>query len=423
MSDVLVIGGGGREHALVWKLKQSPHVGKIYVAPGNGGTRDLAENVGIEASDIEKLAHFAEEKKVDLTVVGPDDPLAIGIVDFFQKRGLRIWGPSIAAARIEASKAFAKELMREAEIPTASFAVFTEYEPALAHVHERGVPIVIKASGLSLGKGVYVCESIADAERALDDLLVQKMHKDAGNEVVIEDYIDGQEISIHALSDGTTSVMFPPSQDHKTIGEGNTGKNTGGMGSIAPVPWVTSAMLADIDIRVVQPALSNMAKRGTPFVGLLYPGLKMSSKGPKVLEFNARFGDPETQVYMRLMKSDLFEILDACVEGTLKEHMLEWEGGFAVNVVLASGGYPDAYQKGIPIRGIDEAEKVPGVVVFHAGTVYEGILKTAGGRVLGVSAVGATLKEAIDRAYQAAELIRFEGKYCRRDIGAAALMA
>ena len=419
--DVLLIGGGGREHALAWKLKQSPSLGRLYVAPGNGGTREIAENVAIPATDIEKLAHFAEEKKIGLTIVGPDDPLAIGVVDVFKKRGLRIWGPTLAAARIEASKAFAKELMREANIPTASFGVFKEYEPARAYVREKGVPIVIKASGLALGKGVYVCTTLEEAEVALKETMIEKVHKDAGNEVVIEEYLDGQEISTHALSDGKTSVLFPPSQDHKTIGEGDTGKNTGGMGTIAPLSWVSDEVLSSIKRSVVDPALSTLAGRNTPFVGLLYPGIKMTSRGPKVLEFNARFGDPETQVYMRLLKSDLLEVLNACVDGTLASQAIEWEDGFAANVVLASGGYPDSYQKGIPITGISEAEQVPGVVVFHAGTVHEGVLKTSGGRVLGVSAVGATLQEALDRAYKAADIIHFEGKYYRKDIGAKAL--
>lgn len=417
--DVLLIGSGGREHALAWKLKQSPRLGKFYIAPGNGGTARLGENVPIGAMEFEKLAQFAMEKDIDLTVVGPDDPLAAGIVDYFTNSGLRIWGPSRAAAQLEASKAFSKTLMAEAGIPTAEFRIFTRYEEALAYVHEKGAPIVVKASGLALGKGAYVCMTVQEAEAALDEIMVLKVHKDAGNEVVVEEYLEGQEISVHALCDGDNYVLFPSSQDHKAISEGDIGKNTGGMGTIAPLPWVTAEMMKDIESKVVQPTLAAMAKRGIPFMGLLYPGLKMTSGGPKVLEYNARFGDPETQVYLRLLKSDILDLFDACIDGALPEQRVEWNSGAAANIVLASGGYPDAYKKGLPITGIEEAEKIPGVVVFHAGTKQQGdTLFTNGGRVLGVSAVGATLKEALASAYKAADLIQFEGKYLRRDIGA-----
>lgn len=422
--DVLLVGGGGREHALAWKLKQSPRIGKLYVAPGNGGTRLLGENVPIEAMEFEKLAQFAEEKKIGLTVCSVDNPLAAGIVDFFQFRGLRIWGPTKAAAKIESSKAFAKQLMRNAGIPTADFAVFTNHDEALRYVRDHGVPIVIKASGLALGKGVAVCRTLAEAETALKEIMLSGVFKDSGTEVVIEKYIEGQEISIHAISDGKTHLTFPPSQDHKTIGEGDTGKNTGGMGVIAPVPSVSTDILRDIELRVVQPTLAALQKRGASFAGILYPGLMMSGGTLRVLEYNARFGDPECQVYMRLMKSDLLDLLEACVDGTLANQKVEWSEGFAANIVLASGGYPDEYKKGFLITGIEEADKLPGVVVFHAGTTCNEASPhciTAGGRVLGVSAVGATLKEALDTAYKAVDKIQFEGKYFRRDIGAKAL--
>jgi phosphoribosylamine---glycine ligase len=420
--DVLIVGSGGREHALAWKLKQSPRIGKIFIAPGNGGTSSIGENVNIAATDIEKLLAFAKEKNIGLTIVGPDDPLALGIVDLFQARGLRIWGPTKAAAQIEASKAFSKQLMEKAGIPTAEFKVFKEHESALAYARERGAPIVIKASGLALGKGVYVCKTVEEAEQALKEIMLDKLFKDAGNEVVIEEFLDGQEISIHALSDGKDHVMFPPSQDHKPIFDGDKGPMTGGMGTIAPLSLVSGDVIKAIEATVVRPALDALAERGAPFVGLLYPGLKMTASGPKVLEFNARFGDPETQVYMRLMETGLLDLLEACVDGTLASQKIEWNSGFAANVVLASGGYPGEYKKGLPITGIEEAEKIPGVVVFHAGTKQQGeSLLTNGGRVLGVSAVGATLKEALDRAYKAADLIQFEGKYMRRDIGAKAL--
>lgn len=421
-TDVLLIGSGGREHSLAWKLKQSPRLGKLYIAQGNGGTGLLGENVPIGPMEFEKLAAFAEEKKVGLTVVAPDDPLAEGIVDFFAEKGLRVWGPSKAAAKVEASKAFAKQLMQEAGIPTAEFGTFTDHEEALAYVREKGAPIVVKASGLALGKGVYVCKSVEEAEQALKEIMLDHLFKDAGNEVVVEEYLDGQEISVHALSDGKTHLTFPTTQDHKPVGEGDTGPNTGGMGVIGPVPWITKEAMLDIENRVVDRAFDALAKSGAVFKGLLYPGLKMTPSGPKVLEFNARFGDPETQVYMRLLENDILDLFDACIDGTLAEQKLAWQAGYAVNVVLASGGYPGTYKKGLPITGIEEAEKIPGVVVFHAGTKMEGEqLVTSGGRVLGVSATGKTLKEALDAAYKGADLIQFEGKCFRRDIGAKAL--
>ena len=423
-TDVLIVGSGAREHALVWKLKQSPRVGKLYVAPGNGGTAQIAENVPIGVMEFDKLADFAQEKKIGLTVPGPDDAFVGGIVDVFSARGLRIWGPSKDAAQIEGSKAFAKALMLEGKIPTAKFDVFTSAARALAYVRTAGVPIVIKASGLALGKGVYVCETTAQAEQAIAELMVDRVHKDAGDEVVIEEYIAGNEISIHALSDGASHVIFPPAQDHKRALEGDKGKNTGGMGTIAPVPSVNLEMMAGIESQVVTPTFEALKKRGIQFKGLLFPGLMLTVGGPKVLEYNARFGDPETQVYMRLLNTDLLDMLEACVDGTLSSAMssVKWVHGFAVNIVIASGGYPDSYEKGFPITGIDEAEKMEGVVVFHGATKMEnGQLVTSGGRVLGVSATGGTLKQALERAYEAVGKIHFEGMYFRRDIGRKAL--
>ena len=422
--DVLLVGGGGREHALAWKLAQSPRLGKLYVAPGNGGTRLVGENVPIGVMQFDELADFAKARKIRLTICSMDDPLVGGIVDFFQSQGLRIWGPTKAAAQIEGSKAFSKQLMREAGIPTADFKVCIDYEEARTYVLEKGVPIVIKASGLALGKGVYVCHTLEEAEKALKEVMVDRILNEAGKQVVIEQYLEGQEVSIHAISDGKTHRMFPTSQDHKTIGEGDTGKNTGGVGTIAPVPWVSRETLLDIELRVVEPTLAALKKRGATFTGVLYPGLKMSPGEPKVLEFNARFGDPEAQVYMRLTKTDILDLFEACVDGNLAKMEIEWDSGFAANIVMCSGGYPDEYKKGLPITGIEEAEKVSGVVVFHGGTMFDFVsrtLVTSGGRVLGVSAVGATLKEALDKAYEAADKIQFEGKYYRRDIGAKAL--
>ena len=419
--DVLVVGSGGREHALAWKLKQSPRLGKLYIAPGNGGTRLVGENVPIGVMEFEKLAQFAAENKIGLTVVGPDDAFVGGIVDVFQARGLRVWGPTKAAAQIEGSKAFSKQLMRDSSIPTADFAVFTNHDEAVRYVRDHGVPIVVKASGLALGKGVAICRTFEEAEVALKEIMLDRVFKDSGTQVVIEKYLEGQEVSIHAISDGKTYKMFPASQDHKTIGEGDTGKNTGGMGTIAPVPWLHESTLQDIEQRIVEPTLEALRNRGASFSGVLFPGLKMAPEGPMVLEYNARFGDPECQVYMRLLKTDILDILEACVDGNLSNQSIEWSSGFAANVVLASGGYPDVYKKGFPITGIDEAEKIPDVVVFHSGTTFDDALKTSGGRVLGVSAVGVSLKEALDRAYEAADKIQFEGKYYRRDIGAKAL--
>ncbi len=420
-SNVLIIGGGGREHALAWKLTQSLRIGKLYVAPGNGGTRDIAENIAIEATDTRGLARFAEENSIDLTVVGPDDPLALGVVDVFQSRDLRIFGPTRAAAQIEASKAFAKRLMRDSDIPTAPFRIFRKHESALEYVRKHGAPIVIKASGLALGKGAYPCRTLAKAEKALAEIMLERAYKQAGNEVIVEEFLNGQEVSIHALCDGKTSILLPTAQDHKPIFDDDKGKNTGGMGTIAPVPWVTNQILLDINEQIVRPTLQVLAKKGKPFIGLLYPGLKMTDEGPKVLEFNARFGDPEMQSYMRLLKTDLLDVLDACVDGKLADLAVEWNSGFAVCIVLASGGYPGKYKMGIPISGIAEAEKIPGVVVFHAGTKYDGQLQTSGGRVFGVTAIGGVLKEALDQAYEAVRRIKFKGMQFRKDIGAKAI--
>ena len=421
MIDVLLVGSGGREHALAWKLRSSKRLGKLYIAPGNGGTRLVGENVPIGVMEFEKLADFATENKVELTIVGPDDPLAGGITDVFKTRGLRVWGPSKVAAQIEASKAFSKRLMSEAGIPTAEFEVFSNYAQALDYARAKAPPIVMKASGLALGKGVYVCQTLSEAETALHTIMVDRAFKDAGDEVVIEKFLDGPEISIHALSDGTTYKLFPPTQDHKRALEGDEGKNTGGMGVIGPLPFVNEEQMVAIESSVVRPTLEALKKKGIEYTGILYPGLKLSSSGTKVLEFNARFGDPECQVYMRLLKSDILDLFESCVDGNLTSQTIEWNSGFAVNIVLASGGYPDAYEKGFPISGIEEAEKDPDIVVFHAGTMFDLVgrtLVTAGGRVLGISAVGDTLKNALDRAYEAADKIHFEGKYYRRDIGA-----
>ena len=416
--NILIIGGGGREHAIGWKLSQSPRAGMLYFAPGNAGTATFGTNVPINPTDITGLLSFAKQNKIDLTLAIPDDPLSLGIVDVFQKEGLRIFGPTEASAQLESSKAFAKEFMQRHGLPTAQFHVFTEAEKAHAYLDTHALPVVVKVSGLALGKGVFICQTLNDAREAVDSILVNKTFGDAGNEVVIEDFLVGPEISTHAFSDGVTHSLFPTAQDHKRIGEGNTGLNTGGMGTIAPLPFVTPELLEVIEKTVVAPTLDAMQQDGMPFQGVIYPGLMLTEDGPKILEYNARFGDPETQTYMRLLETDLLDIFDACIDGTLSQLSISWKKVSACTVVLASGGYPNAYEKGKVISGISDAEKETDVIVFHAGTkVTDGQLVTNGGRVLGVSAMGENLDEALTKAYKAIEKISFEGMYFRKDIG------
>ena len=384
----------------------------------------LGELVPIQATDVKGLLAFAQKEKIDLTFVGPDNALPLGIVDEFQKAGLRIFGPTKAAAQIEWSKAFAKDFMARYGIPTAEFAVFTALEPAKAYVQKMGVPIVVKASGLALGKGVYVCKTIEEAMNALDEMFTQKTLGEAASEVVIEEFLTGPEISIHVLSDGVSHYILPVAQDHKTIFDNGEGPNTGGMGTIAPVGWVSEEELEVIEDTIVRPTLEGLKKDGSPFSGLLFPGIMMTHKGPKVLEFNARFGDPETESLMRLLKTDLVEIVEACIDKKLGRLKMAWEGGAACAIILASGGYPGAYEKGREITGIAEAEKVPGTVVFHCGSdlrrnpdTGRDKLVTNGGRVLAVTARGETLEQALDTAYQAVSKIHFDGMQYRKDIG------
>lgn len=432
---ILVIGSGGREHALAWKLAQSSQVEKIYVAPGNAGTAMLSdkgfaqvENIDIKVDKFSDLVHFAYKEDIYFTVVGPDDPLAAGIVDVFQAKGLRIWGPSEAAAQLEASKAFAKDFMAEHNIPTACFKTFTVennaqqiFDQALEYVQNQSLPIVIKASGLALGKGVTIAYTLEEAKTALQQIFIERVFGAAGDEVVIEEFLEGQEVSIHVFSDGKSYKLLPTAQDHKPIYDGDKGPNTGGMGTIAPLPWLNSVDLKYIEERVVKPTIEGMTKDGIPFVGLLYPGLKMTPQGPKVLEFNARFGDPETQSYMRLLKTDLFEIIEASIDGKLNSINIEWENKSAACIVLASQGYPGNYEKGLEISGIADAETNPEIVVFHAGTKLESNkILTNGGRVLGVTAIANNLENALKLAYQAADKINFQGKTFRKDIGAKA---
>lgn len=419
---ILIIGSGGREHAIGWKVKQSPRAGEIFFAPGNAGTAKIGKNMDINATDIPALLEFAKREQIGLTLALPDDPLALGIVDEFQKAGLRIWGPTRAAAELEWSKAFAKGFMARHSLPTAKFAVLSDLEEAKKYMEGEVLPVVIKASGLALGKGVIICETREDTYKTLEDIFVNKIFGSAGEKIVVEKFLAGPEISIHAFSDGKSCLMFPPAQDHKRALENDLGPNTGGMGAIAPLPFISAAQMKEIKDNIVAPVISGMASEGAPFAGLIYPGLMLTNEGPKILEFNARFGDPETQVYMRLLDTDILEIFDACIDGKLDTMDIKWGNVFAANIVLASGGYPGNYEKGKIISGIEEAETMSDIVVFHAGTKMKGSdLVTNGGRVLGVSATGKTLEEALAKAYEATEKISFEGIQYRKDIGKRAL--
>ena len=427
---LLVIGSGGREHALVWKLSQSPHVTHLWCAPGNAGLalERLAahgtpvETVPIGAEDLPKLLAFAQEKKADLTVVGPDNPLALGIVDLFQKAGLRIWGPNQKAAQFEASKVFSQNFMEQYGIPTARSGTFRDAAAASRFAASLGGRCAVKADGLALGKGVIMCKDMAQADAALHEILVKKAFGEAGSQVVIQEFLEGPEISLHALCDGRTARLFPTSQDHKRALDGDHGLNTGGMGTYSPTPFLHAEELTRTGEAILQPWLRGCAAEGIDFRGILYPGLMLTPTGPKVLEFNARFGDPETQVYLTRLENDLVELLDACVTGTLDRQELRWSPTVSVCVVMASGGYPGNYGNGKPIRGLDAAARLPNTKVFHAGTTRSGDqIITNGGRVLGVTAWGADLPAARAAAYAAAERIQFDGAHFRRDIAAKAL--
>jgi phosphoribosylamine--glycine ligase len=420
---LLVIGSGGREHALAWKLSQSPRVTSILCAPGNAGTAQLAVNHDVAASDLDDLVALAKNENVDLTIVGPDDPLAAGIVDRFRTAGLRVFGPTASAARLEASKSFAKDFMVRHGIPTAGSSTFTDPQAALAHCAASRYPLVVKADGLALGKGVVIAQTRADAEKAVREAMIDKVFGSAGDTVVIEEFLTGPECSIHALVDGSSYSLFPDAKDHKRALDGDQGLNTGGMGTISPSREVDAAMQARIRSEVLDPFLRGLKADGLEFSGMLFPGVMMTPDGPKVLEFNCRFGDPETQSLMRRLKGDLLDLIEATIDGTLASVTPEWDDRAAVCIVLASGGYPGPIDKGKEITGLAEASSSdPDVVVFHAGTALkDGKVVTSGGRVLGVTALGATLEEARAKAYAAADLIRFEGKQLRRDIGASVI--
>lgn len=418
---VLIVGGGGREHALAWKIAQSPLLDALYAAPGNPGIAQHAECVDIPVSDIQALCDFAKKEKMDLTVVGPENPLADGIVDIFEESGLRIFGPSKAAACLEASKAFAKGVMHRHGIPTAAYAEFSDCEKALSYVRDQGAPIVIKADGLAAGKGVTVAHSLPEAEEAIRAAMLDGAFGAAGASVVIEEYLEGEEASIFAFSDGKTILSLVTSQDHKPAYDGDSGPNTGGMGAYSPAPVVTDALFSEIRERVLEPCIQGLASDGIPYRGVLYAGLMIGEKGIRVIEFNCRFGDPEAEVVLPRMKSDLLPILSACCDGTLHEATLEWDDRACVTVVMASGGYPGKYTTGMPIEGIEAAES-KGCTVFHAGTARtHDQLATNGGRVLAVTALDATISEAIDKAYGGVAQISFDGAHYRTDIGRKAL--
>ncbi len=419
MAKVLVIGSGGREQALAWKLAQSPAVDTVYVAPGNGGSAGKIENVAVAFDDVNGLLRCAKEKGIDLALVGQETASEAGVVDAFQSEGIDIFGPTQKAVTIETSKAFSKDLMRAQHIPTAEYRYFTDPDAAREYAKSRPFPVVIKADGLATGKGVIIADKERTIDEAIDSIMVKKIFGSSGNTVVVEDFLKGRELSMHALSDGKTSVLFPPTQDHKQVFDGDNGPNTGGMGVYGPVDWVSPKMLKDIKAQVVTPALEGLAAQDALFAGCLYPGLMIDSQEIKVLEFNARFGDPEAQVYMRLLDSDLYDILKACVHGELRPEMVRWKTGHAVCVILASPGYPGEYPKGLPITGVKEAEDQDDIVIFHAGTALDasGQLVTAGGRVLNVTAVGQTLEDALAKVYTAVKSIHFEGMHYRKDIG------
>ena len=419
---MLVVGSGGREHALAWKIARSPRVERVLCAPGNAGIAEVAELVDVGAADLDGLARFARRERIELTVVGPEAPLVAGVVERFERDGLRVFGPSKRAAELEGSKVFAKNLMRRHGIPSADYQVFEGLEKAAAYIEEVGAPVVVKADGLAAGKGVVVCATVEEAVEATRGMLEGGEFGEAGTRVVVEECLRGEEASIIALTDGKTIAPLASSQDHKAIFDGDRGPNTGGMGAYSPAPVVTEEMMDRITREVLVPTVHAMKKEGRPYKGVLYAGVMVTPAGPKVLEFNCRMGDPETQPLLVRMASDIVPALDAVVDGRLEDAQITWDERPAVCVVMASGGYPGKYEKGLPITGLEEAGKLEDVAVFHAGTARkDGRVVTAGGRVLGVTALGATVRDAIARAYEAVDMISWDGVQFRRDIGAKAV--
>jgi phosphoribosylamine---glycine ligase len=415
---VLVIGSGGREHALAWKLRQSPRVEEVFIAPGNAGTAQIGRNVEVKLSELDQLLHFAQRESIDLTVVGPDEALAAGVVDLFEAAGLRIFGPGREAALLESSKSFAKRFMVRHGIPTARFGEFKSSSDAKAALDAFGFPLAVKADGLALGKGVVIAQDRAEAETAIDDMIERRRFGDAGRKIVVEEFLSGVECSVHALVDGRSYLLFPTAQDHKQLYDGNRGPNTGGMGTFSPSQRLDATLLQQIREQILDPFLHGIQKDRLRFRGLLFPGLMLTKDGPRVLEFNCRFGDPETQVLLPRLKTDIVDLLEATISEQLDTVTAEWDTGSAVCVVMASGGYPGKYKTGKTIVGLADANQMAGVTVFHAGTQTGGNrILTAGGRVLGVTAVGDTLLAAKRRAYDAVDKIEFDGSYFRRDIG------
>jgi phosphoribosylamine--glycine ligase len=415
--NVLLIGSGGREHALAWKLAQSKDLGKLYIAPGNAGTAECGENVPIDVDDTDKLLDFAKQNDIGLVVVGPEDPLAEGVVDKFEAAGIKAFGPSAEAAQLEADKAFAKQLMRSSAVSTAEGRIFERFKDAKTYIASRDEPVVVKAAGLAKGKGVFVCDDPADGILAAEKIMCDKIFGSAGDKIIVEDKLLGEEASILAFVDGRNIYVMESSQDHKPIGDGDTGPNTGGMGAYSPAPVVTEAMMDRITREILVPTVDGMNRNGTPYRGVLYAGLMMTAGGPRVLEYNVRFGDPETQPILVRLKSDLLQVCLAVCDGRLDKVTLEWDPRPAVCVVMASGGYPGGYEKGKKITGLDETGGMRDVYVFHAGTaVKDGDIVTNGGRVLGVTAMADTIGQAKEKAYNAVDKIKFDGAYCRRDI-------
>lgn len=417
---VLIVGSGGREHAIAWSVSQSSKVEQIYCAPGNGGIREIAECVDIGAMEFDKLADFAEEQKIDLTIIGMDDPLVGGVVDVFEERGLRVFGPRKNAAIIEGSKSFSKDLMKKYNIPTCHYETFHSPEEALIYLESCEYPVVLKADGLALGKGVLICQTQSEAEAGIATLMLDKQFGDAGNTVVIEDFMTGREASVLCFCDGTHIAPMTSAQDHKRAKDGDQGLNTGGMGTFSPSPFYTPEIQKICEEQIYQPTMDAMKAEGRDFVGILFVGLMMTEDGPKVLEYNARFGDPEAQVVLPRMKNDIIDVIDACIDGKLDQINLEFEDNAAVCVVLASDGYPEHYEKGKAITFSEDFSKQDGYYAFHAGTkIEEGELVTSGGRVIGITAKGKNLQQARENAYQATKWVSFENKYMRNDIGKA----
>lgn len=416
---ILVVGSGGREHAIVTAIAKSKHADKIYCAPGNAGIAAQAECVPIKAMEFDKLVAFAKEKEIDLTVIGMDDPLVGGVVDVFEKEGLRVFGPRKNAAILEGSKAFSKELMKKYNIPTAAYETFDDVEKALAYLETAKFPIVLKADGLALGKGVLICQNLEEAKEGAKQIMEDKKFGSAGNQMVIEEFMVGKEVSVLSFVDGKTIRIMSSAQDHKRAKDGDQGLNTGGMGNFSPTPFYTDEVDDFCKKYIYQATVDAMAQEGRPFVGVIFFGLMLTEDGPKVLEYNARFGDPEAQVVLPRMKNDIIEVMEACIDGKLSEIDLQFEDNACVCVVLASDGYPVSYEKGFVIGGLDAFDGKDDYFCFHAGTAFneEGQIVTSGGRVLGITATGANLKEAHDKAYEATEWVSFENKYMRTDIG------